>query len=115
MTWADDITRRVLGLGFLDLLLPPLRSDLSEITIYSSGLIQVMPKGSVRWETVDLQVEAAEVWRVITLLLGGQSKALNEATPSVHARLPANPGQPGRRADQGAPPGHCTGEGLIHR
>jgi pilus assembly protein CpaF len=90
-----EIIRRLLGLGFLDLLLPPARTDLSEITIYSSGLIQVMPKGSVRWETIDLQVEASEVWRVLSLLLGSQSKALNEATPSVHARLPVTHHNPG--------------------
>ncbi len=92
---TDEITRRVLGLGFLDLFLPPARTDLSEITIYSTGLVQVMRKGSVRWETVDLRVEANEVWRIITLLLGGQSKALNEATPSVNARLPATIQNPG--------------------
>ncbi|MFZ2095436.1 MAG: ATPase, T2SS/T4P/T4SS family [Anaerolineales bacterium] len=92
---TDEIARRVLGLGFLDLFLPPARTDLSEITIYSTGLVQVMPKGSVRWETVDLKVDANEVWRIITLLLGGQSKALNEATPSVNARLPATLYNPG--------------------
>jgi pilus assembly protein CpaF len=90
-----EIIRRLLGLGFLDLLLPPARTDLSEITIYSTGLIQVMPKGSVRWETIDLQVETSEVWRVLSLLLGSQSKALNEATPSVHARLPVTHHNPG--------------------
>jgi len=92
---TDEIARRVLGLGFLDLLLPPARTDLTEITVYSSGLIQVMPKGSVRWETIPLQVEASEVWRILTLLLGSQSKAVNEATPSVHARLPATRHNPG--------------------
>jgi pilus assembly protein CpaF len=92
---ADEIARRVFGLGFLDLLLPPARNDLSEITIYSSGLLQVMPKGSVRWETIDMKVEATEGWRVITLLLGTQSKALNEATPSVNARLPPTVHNPG--------------------
>ena len=92
---TDEIARRVLGLGFLDLFLPPARTDLSEITIYSTGLVQVMPKGSVRWETVDLQVDVSEVWRIITLILGSQSKALNEATPSVNARLPATHFNPG--------------------
>ena len=77
------------------LLLPPARTDLTEITVYSSGLIQVMPKGSVRWETIPLKVEASEVWRILTLLLGSQSKAINEATPSVHGRLPATPHNPG--------------------
>jgi pilus assembly protein CpaF len=46
---SEELTRRILGLGFLDLLLPPARTDLSEITIYSSGMLQVMKKGSVRW------------------------------------------------------------------
>jgi pilus assembly protein CpaF len=92
---ADEIARRVMGLGFLDLLLPPARIDLSEITIYSSGLIQVMKKGSVRWEDSGLEVEAQEVWRVLNLVLGPQSRSANEATPSVNAKLPATRHNPG--------------------
>ncbi len=72
---SEEIARRVMGLGFLDLLLPPGRTDLSEITIYSSGLVQVMKKGSVRWEDAGLEVEAAEVWRVLNLVLGSQAWA----------------------------------------
>lgn len=92
---SEEIARRVLGLGFLDLLLPPARRDLSEITIYSSGLVQVMPKGEVRWQSIGLHVDSAEVWRVISLLLGSQSKALNEASPSVNAKLPPTTDNPG--------------------
>ena len=92
---AEDVARRVMGLGFLDLLLPPARTDLSEITIYSSGLIQVIKKGSVRWEDTGLEVDAAEVWRVLNLVLGPQSRAANEATPSVNAKLPATRHNPG--------------------
>ena len=92
---AEDLTRRIVGLGFLDLLLPPARTDLSEIGIYSSGLIQVMKKGSVRWETVDLQPEAGEIWRVLDRLLGPQNKTLNETNPSINAKLPATPHNPG--------------------
>lgn len=109
---TEEITRRVLGLGFLDLLLPPARYDLTEITIYSSGLVQVMPKGSVRWETVDLQVEASEVWRVITLLLGSQSKALNEATPSVNARLTVTRHNPGGGRIKALHPVIAPGDGY---
>ena len=94
-TLSEEISRRVMGLGFLDLLLPPARTDLSEIAIYSSGLIQIMKKGSVRWEDSGLEVEAAEVWRVMNLLLGPQSRAVNEATPSVNAKLPATRANPG--------------------
>ncbi len=92
---AEDLTRRIVGLGFLDLLLPPARTDLSEIGIYSSGLIQVMKKGSVRWETVDLHPEAGEIWRVLDRLLGPQNKTLNETNPSINAKLPATPHNPG--------------------
>jgi pilus assembly protein CpaF len=92
---TEDVARRVMGLGFLDLLLPPARTDLSEIVIYSSGLIQVMKKGSVRWEDSGMEVEAAEIWRVLNLVLGPQSRAANEATPSVNAKLPATRHNPG--------------------
>jgi len=92
---SGEIARRVMGLGFLDLLLPPARTDLSEIAIYSSGLVQIMKKGSVRWEDAGLEVEAAEVWRVLNLILGPQSRAANEATPSVNAKLPATRDNPG--------------------
>jgi len=92
---AEELTRRLLGLGFLDLLLPPARTDLSEITIYSSGLVQVMKKGSVRWETIEMRPEPEEIWRVLDRLLGPQNKSLNETNPSVNARLPATPDNPG--------------------
>lgn len=92
---SAEIAHRVMGLGFLDPLLPPARTDLSEITVYSSGLVQVMKKGSVRWEDAGVEVEASEVWRVLHLLLGPQSRAVNEAVPSVNARLPATQHNPG--------------------
>jgi len=85
-----------MGLGFLDLLLPPARSDLSEICIYSSGLVQVMKKNSIRWETVaELKPEPAEINRVLDRLLGPQNKSLNEANPSLNAKLPPTPHNPG--------------------
>ena len=92
---AEELTRRIVGLGFLDLLLPPVRTDLSEIAIYSSGLVQIMRKGSVRWENVDMAPEAGEIWRVLDRLLGPQNKTLNETNPSINAKLPATPHNPG--------------------
>ena len=92
---VEEIARRVMGLGFLDALLPPARTDISEITVTPQGLIAVMPKGSVRWEILDLKVPKEEVWRVLNLLLGTQSKALNEATPIVSAKLPRTEHNPG--------------------
>ncbi|MAT41381.1 MAG: hypothetical protein CL609_03495 [Anaerolineaceae bacterium] len=92
---AEELTRRILGLGFLDLLLPPARTDISEITIYSSGLLQIMRKGSVRWETIELRPEPGEIWRVLDRLVGPQNKTLNETNPSINAKLPATPHNPG--------------------
>ena len=92
---SEELTRRILGLGFLDMLLPPVRTDISEITIYSSGLVQIMRKGSVRWETIELRPEAGEVWRVLDRLIGPQNKTLNETNPSINAKLPATPANPG--------------------
>ena len=92
---SEELTRRILGLGFLDMLLPPARTDISEITIYSSGLVQIMRKGSVRWETIDLRPEAGEIWRVLDRLIGPQNKTLNETNPSINAKLPATPHNPG--------------------
>jgi pilus assembly protein CpaF len=93
---ADELGRRLMGLGFLDLLLPPSRIDLSEICIYSSGLVQVMKKNSVRWETLaDLKPDPGEINRVLDRLLGPQNKSLNEANPSINAKLPATPHNPG--------------------
>jgi pilus assembly protein CpaF len=92
---SEELTRRILGLGFLDTLLPPARTDISEITIYSSGLVQIMKKGSVRWETVELHPQAGEIWRVLDRLIGPQNKTLNETNPSINAKLPPTPHNPG--------------------
>ena len=93
---AAELGRRLMGFGFLDLLLPPARTDLSEICIYSSGLVQIMRKNSVRWETVpDLQPGPAEINRVLDRILGPQNKSLNEANPTINAKLPATIHNPG--------------------
>ena len=96
---VGELTRRLMGLGFLDLLLPGDhgmgRNDLSEIAVYSSGLVQVMKKGSVRWENVDLHPSAGEIERVIDLILGAQNKQVNEVNPSVNAKLPRTKANPG--------------------
>jgi len=93
---AAELGRRLMGLGFLDLLLPPARTDLSEICIYSSVLVQVMKKNSVRWETLpELKPDPGEINRVLDRILGPQNKSLNEANPTVNAKLPATPHNPG--------------------
>ncbi|PKO11523.1 MAG: hypothetical protein CVU39_28815, partial [Chloroflexi bacterium HGW-Chloroflexi-10] len=92
---AQELTRRLLGFGFLDLLLPPARTDISEIAVYSSGLVQVMRKGAVRFEAVDLRPEPGEIWRVLDRIIGPQNRSLNEANPVVYAKLPPSPDNPG--------------------
>ena len=93
---AEELTRRLLGFGFLDLLLPPARTDISEIAVYSSGLVQIMRKGAVRFETVEnLRPESGEIWRVLDRIIGPQNKALNEANPVVYAKLPPSKDNPG--------------------
>ena len=96
---VGELGRRLMGLGFLDLLLPGEdgtgRNDLSEITIYSSGLVQVMKKGSVRWDTIEIHPSPGEIDRVINHLLGDQNKVLNEVNPSVNAKLPRTKANPG--------------------
>lgn len=92
---TGELARRLMGLGFLDLLLPPARTDISEIAVYSSGLVQAMLKGNIRWGTVDIQPSAEEIERVLDRLLGPQNKSLNETNPSINAKLPRTEDNPG--------------------
>jgi len=93
---ADEIARKVLGMGFLDLLLPPARTDLTEITITPTGKLFVKVKGRSRFEELpDLHPDVSEVERVISAVIGPQGRSLNEATPSVDAKLPKTRHNPG--------------------
>lgn len=93
---ADEIARKVLGMGFLDLLVPPARTDLSEIAILPSGKLLVKAKGKARFEELpDIRPDANEVERVIAAVIGPQGRSLNEATPSVDAKLPKTSHNPG--------------------
>jgi pilus assembly protein CpaF len=92
---VSDLSSRILGLGFLDSLLPPARTDISEIGVYSNGLVQIMKKGEVRWTNVDVHPSPDEINRVLDRILGSQSKSLNETNPSVNAKLPVTKDNPG--------------------
>lgn len=84
------------GYGFLDQLLPPERTDLQEIALTSAGRVFVRRKEGTAFEHLDdLRVTPDEAWRVTDALLGPQSKALNEATPTVDARLLPTKHNPG--------------------
>ncbi|MBN1933785.1 MAG: CpaF family protein [Anaerolineae bacterium] len=93
---ADEIARKVLGLGFLDLLLPPARTDLTEIAITPAGKLFAKIKGRSRFEELtDLHPDPNEVERVIAAVIGPQGRSLNESTPSVDAKLPRTRHNPG--------------------
>ncbi len=92
---AAEIARRVLGLGFLDLLLPPARGDVIEIAIDPYGTIWLKRKGVREFEPVDLYPDLVEVDTVFANLLGAQLKAASEANPSVNAKLPRTHHNPG--------------------
>ncbi len=93
---ADTIMGRLVGLGFLDRLLPPARRDISEVALDPFGVIWVKRKGQREFEPVpDLQPDIVEVDTVFSSLFGQQLKAYSEANPSVNAVLPRTKHNPG--------------------
>jgi pilus assembly protein CpaF len=85
------------GLGFFNELLPPARTDLSEITLTPRGEVWLLPKGARDFERAALQPTLEESWRAVEALLAPQGRALSEATPSVDAKLPRLTGMGGAR------------------
>ena len=90
------IAHRMLGLGFLEQLLPPARTDLTEIALTPDGRVWVMPKGQIDFVPVDdLHPSISEVERVVDRILGAHSRALSVANPSVDAKIPRSKRLPG--------------------
>ena len=93
---AAEAARRLIGLGFLDLLLPPARRDIAEIALDPFGVLWLKLKGRREFEpALDLDLDLVEVETVFANLLGQQLKASSEANPSVNAKLPRTAGNPG--------------------
>ncbi|MCC6189041.1 MAG: CpaF family protein [Anaerolineales bacterium] len=92
---AAEIARRLLGLGFLDLLLPPARTDVAEIAIDPFGTLWLKRKGVREFEPYEVSLDLVEVDTVFANLLGAQLKAASEANPSVNAKLPRTRHNPG--------------------
>ena len=110
---AEDVASRLLGLGFLDRLLPPARTDLSEIILNADGSLWVIPKGSsdpVRQDGFSLQ--ATEVFRVIDGILGPLNLSVNEANPIVQAKLPRSLRLPGGARVSVVHPCIANGDGF---
>jgi len=105
----DALVRRamdsLLGLGFLEELLPPRRTDISEIMINQDGSVWIMKKGQIYAERVDLRPSLVEVQTVVGRVLGFVGRGLTEAEPIVSARLPRTPRLPaGARVNVVGPP-----------
>jgi pilus assembly protein CpaF len=84
----QQVVARTGGLGFLNDLLPPARTDLSEIAMNPDGTVWLMRKGARGFEKLEGQPPLDEVWRSVEALLAPMGRALSEATPTVDAKLP---------------------------
>ncbi|MDR7574306.1 MAG: ATPase, T2SS/T4P/T4SS family [Armatimonadota bacterium] len=109
LAMAQAVAARAGGLGFLEALLPPARTDLSEIAVTPDGKVWVLPKGARHFEDTGLRPSREEVWRAVETLLAPLGRSLSEATPSVDARLPRAPGFSGARI-KAIHPAVCPGE-----
>ncbi len=93
---AEDIGGQLIGLGFLDRLLPPVRRDISEIVIDPFGILWIKRKGQRDFEPVsDLKPSIVEVDTAFSMLFGQQLKSFSEANPSVNGVLPRTTDNPG--------------------
>ncbi len=103
---VERIANQLLGLGFLEKLLPPARTDLSEIMINPDGRVWLMPKGQTHAVGADdIRPSVAEVRLVIDKILGSLSRRVSEAEPIVAAKLPRSDRLPaGARVNVVVPP-----------
>jgi pilus assembly protein CpaF len=85
---VQQVVARLGGLGFFHDLLPPQRGDLSEIAVTPDGAVWVLKMGAPRFERTEIHPTREEVWRGAEALLAPLGRAVNEATPSVDAKLP---------------------------
>lgn len=87
-----QVLARVGGLGFLDSLLPPNRTDLTDVKINGDGALWIRRKGAMAFELHDEQyLSEREVWRAVESILAPEGRACAEATPSVDVKIPRDP------------------------
>ncbi len=84
----QQVIARVGGLGFINDLLPPARTDLSEIALNPDGSLWILRKGAEFFDRLETQPSLEETWRAIEALLAPLGRSLSEATPSVDTKLP---------------------------
>ncbi len=76
------------GLGFINDLLPPVRHDLSEISLTPDGTLWALRKGARNFEKLPQRPTHNDAWRTVEALLAPLGRSLSEAIPSVDAKLP---------------------------
>jgi pilus assembly protein CpaF len=108
---VQQVVARLGGLGFFHDLLPPQRMDLNEITVTPNGKVWVLKKGAPRFESLTITPTREEVWRGVEALLAPLGRSVNEATPSVDAKLPRTENFSGARIKV-LHPCICPGEGY---
>jgi len=103
---VQRIEDQMLGLGFLERLLPPARVNLSEIMINQDGRVWVLPRGAANPVPADgVSPSVTEVRLVVDKILGAVSRRVSEAEPIVPAKLPRSARLPaGARVNVVAPP-----------
>jgi pilus assembly protein CpaF len=108
---VQQVVARLGGLGFFHDLLPPQRMDLNEIAVTPNGKVWVLKKGAPRFECLTITPTREEVWRGVEALLAPLGRSVNEATPSVDAKLPRTENFSGARIKV-LHPCICPGEGY---
>jgi pilus assembly protein CpaF len=108
---VQQVVARLGGLGFFHDLLPPQRMDLNEIAVTPNGKVWVLKKGAPRFECLTITPSREEVWRGAEALLAPLGRSVNEATPSVDAKLPRTENFSGARIKV-LHPCICPGEGY---
>lgn len=94
---ARTVAARLGGLGIFDSLLPPARTDLSEIALNPDGTLWLLKKGERFFEEYPGQVGLDEIWRSVEALLAPIGRTISEAQPTVDAKLPRMEGMGGAR------------------
>lgn len=94
---AQQLAAKLGGLGVFDELLPPNRTDLSEIVMNPDGKIWLLRKGEQFFEPFPRIPSIDETWRSVEALLAPIGRSISEAQPSVNAKLPRAEGMGGAR------------------
>lgn len=84
-----ELFHRMVGLGFLEELLPPARTDLTEIIVNPDGRLWMMEKGKTHFTLLEENsFTPAQLMDVIDKILAPLGRRVTEAEPIASCRLP---------------------------